>query len=41
VMIEKIADEEYGEELMKIYLQLQEQSENENLDKTEDVDMTM
>ena len=41
VMIEKIADEEYGEELMKIYLQLQEQSEDEYLDETEDVDMTI
>ena len=41
VMIEKIADEEYGEELMKIYLQLQEQSEDEDMDEIEDVDMTM
>ncbi len=41
VMIEKISDEEYGEELMKIYLQLQEQSEDEDMDETEDVDMTM
>ncbi len=41
VMIEKIADEEYGEELMKIYLQLQEQTEDEDMDETEDVDMTM
>ncbi len=41
VMIEKIADEEYGEELMKIYLQLQEQSDDEDMDETEDVDMTM
>jgi hypothetical protein len=39
MMIEKIADEEYGEELMKIYLQLQEQSEN--MEETEDVDMSM
>ena len=41
VMIEKIDNEEYGEKLMKIYLQLQEQSENEDMDETEDVDMTM
>lgn len=41
VMIEKIADEEYGEELMKIYLQLQEQTEDEELDETEDMDMSM
>ncbi len=41
VMIEKIADEEYGEELMKIYLQLQEQTEDEDMDENEDVDMTM
>ena len=41
VMIEKIADEEYGEELMKIYLQLQEQTEDEDMDETEDMDMTM
>ena len=41
VMIEKIADEEYGEELMKIYLQLQEQTEDEDMGETEDVDMTM
>ena len=41
VMIEKIADEEYGEELMKIYLQLQEQTDDEDMDETEDVDMTM
>ena len=41
VMIEKIADEEYGEELMKIYLQLQEQTEDEDIDETEDVDMSM
>ena len=34
VMIEKIADEEYGEELMKIYQQLQEQTEDEDLDET-------
>jgi len=40
-MIEKIADEEYGEELMKIYLQLQEQSEDEDMEETEDVDMTI
>ena len=41
VMIEKIADEEYGEELMKIYLQLQEQTEDEDMDETENMDMTM
>ena len=41
VMIEKIADEEYGEELMKIYLQLQEQTEDEDMDETEDMDMSM
>ena len=41
MMIEKIADEEYGEELMKIYLQLQEQSVNEDMDEIEDIDMTM
>ena len=41
VMIEKIADEEYGEEIMKIYLQMQEQSEDEDMEETEDVDMTM
>ena len=41
VMIEKIAAEEYGEELMKIYLQLQEQSEDEDMEETEDVDMSM
>ncbi len=41
VMIEKIADEEYGEELMKIYFQLQEQTEDEDMDETEDMDMTM
>ena len=39
MMIERIADEEYGEELMKIYLQLQEQSED--MEETEDVDMSM
>jgi len=41
MMIERIADEEYGEELMKIYLQLQEQSVNEDMDEIEDIDMTM
>ena len=41
VMIEKIADEEYGEELMKIYLQLQEQTEDEDMEETEDMDMTI
>ena len=41
VMIEKIDNEEYGEKLMKIYLKLQEQSEDEDMDETEDVNMTM
>ena len=41
VMIEKIDNEEYGEKLMKIYLQLQEQSGDEDMDETDDVDMTM
>lgn len=41
VMIEKIADEEYGEEFMKIHLQMQEQTEDASMDETEDVDMTM
>ena len=33
--------EKYGEELMKIYLQLQEQTEDEDMDETENMDITM
>ena len=33
--------EKYGEELMKIHLQLQEQTEDEDMDETENMDITM